>query len=71
MSIICAAYNMNTGKCKGLDVRECESGKCRFCATPEELAASKERALRRIATLPYEQQEYIAAKYYDGDHPWK
>jgi hypothetical protein len=50
--------------CRAL--RRREYGECRFKKTPDELAASKAKAIERLNGLPEEQQEHISKEYYIG-----
>lgn len=49
-------------KCYALKAKECPG--CGFRKSEEELVAGKERASRRVATLPAEHQLNIKQKYY-------
>ena len=54
-----------TNVCNGLDVG------CPFYKTQAELMIDREKALKRIATLPEYQQQMIADNYYKGEMPWR
>ena len=60
---LCFAY-LN-GKCVCLTDDVCVRP-CGFFKTREELAAQKERAVRRLKSLPEDRQQYIREKYYNG-----
>ena len=61
----CAFDNMDDEKgCRALTRRE--YGECRFKKTPDELAASKAKAIERLNWLPEKRQKYISKKYYNG-----
>lgn len=61
----CAFDDRNDEKgCRAL--RNREQGECKFKKTPDELAASKAKAIERLNGLPEEQQEHIAKEYYFG-----
>ena len=49
-------------KCYALTEKVCPG--CAFRKSEEELVAGKERASRRVATLPKEQQLHIKQKYH-------
>ena len=44
--------------------------KCKFKGTKEEVYQARRAASLRLATLPQEQQEAIAQKYYRGRRMW-
>ncbi len=68
----CGNWDSRHNKCTVLaDGRKCKPSYCEFYATRALLADSREKAMRRIASLPEEQQDHIAMKYYDGKKPWK
>jgi hypothetical protein len=54
------AFDRNT-LCTALAVKECHG--CAFRKTHEELDAGRERAEKRIESLPEEQQDHIFYKY--------
>ena len=39
---------------------------CAFYQTPDELAASRAKAIERLNVMPEERQKYISKKYYNG-----
>lgn len=59
------ACQATTNSCNGMD------RKCPFFKTQAELMIGREEALKRIATLPYWQQQEIAEKHYKGETPWR
>jgi hypothetical protein len=62
MNLCFANHN---GKCVCLTDGVC-GRPCRFLKTEEELAAHRKRAVRRLKSLPEDQQLYIRKKYYNG-----
>jgi hypothetical protein len=44
---------------------------CPFFKTLTDLLFDREESMKRIATLPYWQQQAIAEKYYKGEMPWR
>lgn len=49
---------------------ETEKGSCAFHQTPDELAASRAKAIERLNGMPEEAQAHIAKKYYNGTRKW-
>lgn len=45
---------------------EIEKGSCAFHQTPDELTASRAKAIERLNVMPEERQKYISKKYYNG-----
>jgi len=60
--LVCKA---TTNSCNGMD------RKCPFFKTLTDMLFDREEALKRIATLPYWQQQAIAEKHYKGEMPWR
>jgi len=58
------ACKATINNCNGMDRG------CPFFKTLADLLIDREEALKRIATLPYLQQEVIAGNYYKGERPW-
>ncbi len=61
-------FASKNGKCIALKDRECYC--CPFYKTVAEYGKSCGAAFARLAGLPDEQQDYIAAQYYGGTYPW-
>jgi hypothetical protein len=62
-------FALNGDECVLLNDRRCYG--CAFYKTVEELGKSQAAAFARIAKLPFEDQHYIAQKYYGGNLPWR
>lgn len=56
--------------CGILSVTRCKGYDCVFFKTQEEDREIKKKVMKRIASLDILKQQYIAAKYYDGQMPW-
>ncbi len=61
-------FASKNGDCVALKERDCYG--CPFYKTVAEHRKSCGAAFARLAGLPYELQDYIAAQYYNGSHPW-
>lgn len=44
---------------------------CKFRKTHTQIKNATEKVYKRLASLPFEVQNYISLKYYDGLSPWK
>ena len=61
---------LRNGECRILYGRCCNPEKCKFKGTKEEVYLQRRAASLRLASLPQEQQEAIAQKYYRGRRMW-
>jgi hypothetical protein len=61
MKIKCA-FDVAPGECAVLSGKSCE--KCSFFKSEERLAEGREKAEKRVKSLPPRQQAYIYDKYY-------
>ena len=62
---------VSNGKCILLTCRKCKGHfMCSFYKTEEQAEIDRKKAYKRIASLPFETQEYIAGLYYNGKTPW-
>lgn len=52
----------NETNCIALTEKQCNG--CKFCKTTDELLAGRQKAEKRISTLPQTAQTYIKRKYY-------
>jgi hypothetical protein len=59
------ACKATTNSCNGMD------RKCPFFKTLTDMLFDREESMKRIATLPYWQQQEIAKKHYKGEMPWR
>lgn len=59
----CCFLDNVSGKCSATNYKECPVG-CRFYKTKEQLQEGREKAAKRIVTLPEHQQRAIREKYY-------
>ena len=64
----CFANKNGTG-CKIMQSEICD-GVCGFHKTRKAAKASLRAANVRLASLPHDEQQYIADKYYGGNMPW-
>ena len=56
------AFDRGEGMCSALTEKSCEG--CRFFKTEMQVAVSREKAKRRIQSLPRDMRNYIYDKYY-------
>ena len=62
---------ISDGKCAILTCKKCQGHeKCSLYKTEEQAKIDRQKAFERIATLPTEQQIYIANHFYDSKMPW-
>ena len=66
----CSAF-LGGYSCKKLKVKTCDEEECAFYRTDIEEKISKEKADKRLRSLPKIDQQYIADKYHDGKMPWQ
>lgn len=59
----CCFLDNVAGECSATNYKECPE-KCPFRKTKAELQEGREKAAKRIATLPEHQQRAIREKYY-------
>ena len=64
----CFAYDRNMKVCRALCKCEC-SKDCAFYKTKSQARTERQRANRRLASLPLAQRQYIADTYYRLQHP--
>ena len=57
-------------RCKKLTVKICIGEDCAFYKTADEAKTSKEKANKRLRSLPKIDQQYIADKYHNGKMIW-
>lgn len=68
----CGNWDKKHNQCRVLaDGRRCKPNSCEFFMTRAAISESRTNAYKRLATLPEEQQQHIAVKYYDGKMPWR
>ena len=65
----CASFIGGYG-CKKLKITTCEDDECVFFQTKAEAKVSKEKADKRLRSLPKIDQQYIAEKYHKGKVIW-
>ena len=65
----CASF-LGGRRCKILNVKTCDDEECTFYRTFEEAKASKEKADKRLRSLPKIDQQYIADKYHKSKLIW-
>lgn len=68
MKTNCFSYTDNG--CVALNEDYCKNGDCAFFKTKEKAKQDLEKANKRLASLPREEQEGIADKYYGGKISW-
>ncbi len=67
----CFAEHAKKGKCAVLTVGYCIGhDNCAFYKTEEQVKTEQEKVFKRIASLPYDDQKYIAKYHYGGKMPW-
>ena len=69
MYITCFAYDADKG-CKILKKGSMCGNSCPFHKSSAELEAGRIKSSKRLASLPYECQKYIADTYYSGKWTW-
>lgn len=69
MNIKCFGGKGKSG-CEMLVVRKCPGDCCSYFKTEVQHQSDMQKALRRLASLDKENQEFIADKYYNGKMPW-
>lgn len=69
MNIKCFGGKGKNG-CEILIVRKCPGDSCSYFKTEVQQKSDTQKALRRLASLDKEHQDYIADKYYSGMMPW-
>ena len=62
--MIKCAFDKGEGMCSALTEKSCEG--CKFYKTEMQVAVSREKAKKRIQSLPKETKQYIYDKYYAG-----
>ena len=62
LDCVCA-FDNGKRSCTALTQKKCNG--CNFRKTPEEVRAGRERAARRLRTLPEEQQKQIRDSYHN------
>ena len=62
----CAFFRVDGGEltCSALEMLVCTKRRCSFFKTKAKLDAGREKAAKRIASLPLEEQMCYQAKYY-------
>ncbi|MBO7712392.1 MAG: hypothetical protein J6S85_02790 [Methanobrevibacter sp.] len=66
----CAGFSKLETGVKCLRKKRCKCENCTFYQSRSDYEKVLEKCRKRLASLPYEEQQYIANEYYEGRFVW-